>query len=80
MPSGAGLGTSYGGFADRLTISRSFVPDLTDELPDEEGSSIATGAEMLTAIAAAEGVPIGVLISVDTHARSRRDMERRRVA
>ena len=29
---------------------------LSEELPDEEASSIATRAEMLTAIAAAEGV------------------------
>jgi hypothetical protein len=36
--------------------------DTTEELPDEEASSIATRAEMLTAIAAAEGVPIEVLI------------------
>jgi hypothetical protein len=34
----------------------------TEELPDEEASSIATRAEMLAAIAAAEGVPIEVLI------------------
>ena len=38
------------------------VLDPTEELPDEEASSIATRAEMLTAIAAAEGVPIEVLI------------------
>jgi hypothetical protein len=35
---------------------------LGEELPDEEASSIATRAEMLTAIAAAEGVPIEALI------------------
>ena len=35
---------------------------LSEELPNEEASSIATRAEMLTAIAAAEGVPIEVLI------------------
>lgn len=35
---------------------------LSEELPDEEASSITTRAEMLTAIAAAEGVPIEVLI------------------
>jgi hypothetical protein len=35
---------------------------LDEELPDEEASSIAPRAEMLTAIAAAEGVPIEVLI------------------
>jgi hypothetical protein len=35
---------------------------LSEELPDKEASSIATRAEMLTAIAAAEGVPIEVLI------------------
>ena len=36
--------------------------DTTEELPDEEANSIARLAEMLTAIAAAEGVPIEVLI------------------
>ena len=35
---------------------------LGEELPEEESSSIATRAEMLCAIAAAEGVPIEVLI------------------
>jgi hypothetical protein len=35
---------------------------LRDELPAEEASSIATRAEMLCAIAAAEGIPIEVLI------------------
>lgn len=30
---------------------------LRKELPDKEASSIATRAEMLTAIAAAEGIP-----------------------
>jgi hypothetical protein len=35
---------------------------LSDELPDKEASSIATRAEMLCAIAAAEGIPIEVLI------------------
>ena len=35
---------------------------LGEELPDEDASSIITRAEMLTAIAAAEGVPIEVLI------------------
>ena len=35
---------------------------LSEELPDEEAGSIAARAEMLTAIAAAEGVPIEVLI------------------
>jgi hypothetical protein len=35
---------------------------LSNEQPDEEASSIATRAAMLTAIAAAEGVPIEVLI------------------
>jgi hypothetical protein len=35
---------------------------LTDELPDEDPSSIADRADMLTAIVAAEGIPIEVLI------------------
>ncbi len=35
---------------------------LREELPEKEAGSIATRAEMLTAIAAAEGVPIEVLI------------------
>ena len=35
---------------------------LSEELPNEEPASIVTRAEMLTAIAAAEGVPIKVLI------------------
>ena len=35
---------------------------LSEELPKEDASSITTRAETLTAIAAAEGVPIEVLI------------------
>jgi hypothetical protein len=41
---------------------------LSEEPPDEEPRSIAMRAEMLTAIAAAEGVPIEVLIRwIHTH-------------
>jgi hypothetical protein len=35
---------------------------LSEELPDEDAGSVAARAEVLTAIAAAEGVPIEVLI------------------
>lgn len=35
---------------------------LSEELPDEEIGTLATRAEILTAIAAAEGIPIGVLL------------------
>jgi hypothetical protein len=35
---------------------------LSEELPEERASSLARQAEILTAIAAAEGVPIEVLI------------------
>jgi hypothetical protein len=49
---------------------------LGEEPPDEEASSIATRAEMLTGIAAAEGVPIEVFFQWIPHARSWQDMER----
>ena len=49
---------------------------LSEELPDEEANSIARLAEMLTAIAAAEGVPIEVFFQWIPHARSWQDMER----